>query len=116
MPNVIKVKAIKEETHVIQELRDIEELVINTMGEDIWVLLMGLTQDKIDELEEEIKALKDDEISGDGTVYSLRSGIQDGLAGMEKLLSEIEGAQRLDRRRILKSLKSIIKGLENCED
>jgi len=50
---VSRVKSIKEETHNLMSLRDVENLVINTMGEDIWNAIMYFVEEDAEEKEYE---------------------------------------------------------------
>ncbi|RXM68381.1 hypothetical protein [Clostridium tetani] len=112
---VAKIKSIKEETHNLMEIRDLEDLVINTMGEDTWLAIMDFTQSKVEELEEEIKYLKEDSKSDDGQLYALRGGIRDEIDVIEKLTTKIKESKRLDRNLLIKELQGCIKRLENNE-
>lgn len=40
---VAKIKRLKEETVSFGEMRDIENLVIETMGEDVWLAIQAFT-------------------------------------------------------------------------
>lgn len=112
---VARVKQIKQETTTLMDLRDLEEIVINTMGEDTWNAIMYFTEEKIAELEEDISYTKAEERYADHTMYCLRSGISEEIEALEKLITKITEAKRLDRRAVLKELHGVIKRLEDNE-
>ena len=112
---VARVKQIKEETHTFMELKDLGEIVINTMGEDMWNAILYFTEKKTEELEEDIRYLKSDTRSDDNTIYSLRNGIREEIDTIKELIDKVDQAKRLDRRVVIKELQGIIKRLEGNE-
>ncbi|SHI91048.1 hypothetical protein SAMN05444401_1758 [Clostridium amylolyticum] len=112
---VSRVKRLKEETVSLVELKDLEDAVITTMGEDVWNAIQYFAEEKALELEEEIKYLKEGSKCDDGHLYALRGGIRDEIDVIEKLITKVNEAQRLDRRSLTKELQGIVKRLENNE-
>lgn len=112
---VARIKSLKEETHTLTELRDLENIVINTMGEDTWIAIMDFTQDKVEELEEEIRYLKNDMKCDDGQLYALRAGVREEVDFMKSIMDKITETKRLDRKSIIENLQGIIRRLEDNE-
>jgi hypothetical protein len=112
---VAKVQSLKEETVTFTEMKDIEELVINTMGVDTWLAILHFTQERIEELEDEIIYAKDDVNSGDSSLYALRAGVRDEIDVIENLITKVTNSKRLDRRYLIKELNGAIKRLIDNE-
>ncbi|EPY2291002.1 hypothetical protein [Clostridium sporogenes] len=112
---VARVKLLKEETYSLSRLDDLEDIIITTMGEDVWNAIMYFTETKIEELEKEIKYMETDPKNDDNTMYCLRSGVTEEIETIEKLINKIIEAKRLNRESIIKELKGVIKRLENNE-
>ncbi|WMJ79566.1 hypothetical protein RBU49_11765 [Clostridium sp. MB40-C1] len=112
---VARIKHIKEETYNLIDIKDLEELVIDTMGEDVWLAIMDFTQSKVEELKEDIRYMENDSKSDDTTICSLRSGINEEIETLEKLIDKVNEAKRLDRRSVINELRGSIKRLENNE-
>ncbi|EJO5349349.1 hypothetical protein NRP93_003521 [Clostridium botulinum] len=112
---VARIKLFKEETHSLSGLDDLEELVINTMGEDIWNAIMYFHEVKIGELEEYIRYMETDSKNDDLLLTALRSGVNEEIEIIKKLINKVTEAKRLNRESIIKELKGIIKRLENNE-
>lgn len=112
---VARVNQIKQETTTLMDLRDLEAIVINTMGEDTWNAIMYFTEKRIGELEEDIRYTQSESKGDDHTMYCLRSGIREEIDSLEKLITKITEAKRLDRRAVLKELHGVIKRLEDNE-
>ncbi|QDY21953.1 hypothetical protein CGQ39_13625 [Clostridium botulinum] len=112
---VARIKSLKEEPHNLMDIKDLEDLIINTMGEDTWLAIMDFTQSKVEELEEDIRYMENDSKSDDSTIYSLRLGIREEIETLEKLINKVNEAKRLDRRSVINELRGSIKRLENNE-
>ncbi|NFC86283.1 hypothetical protein EXN13_00925 [Clostridium botulinum] len=112
---VARIKLLKEETYGLSELKDLEDLVINTMGEDTWNAIMYFHESKIQELEESEVYVKEDIRDYDLSLTALRSGVNEEIEIIKKLINKVIEAKRLNRESIIKELKGIIRRLENNE-
>ncbi|KRU24040.1 hypothetical protein VT91_36890 [Clostridium sporogenes] len=112
---VARIKLFKEETHSLSELKDLEDLVINTMGEDVWNAIIYFYEAKIQELKESEAYVKEDIKDYDLSLTALRSGVNEEIEIIKKLINKVTEAKRLNRESIIKELKGIIKRLENNE-
>ncbi|MFL0197360.1 hypothetical protein ACJDU8_17595 [Clostridium sp. WILCCON 0269] len=92
---VAKVKRLKEETVTFIELRDLEDLIVTTMGEDVWLAILEFTQERIEELEEQIAELEADSIP-----Y-----INSKIAN---LIDVIKASKRLNRKFLIEELEKLI--------
>ncbi|AUN11228.1 hypothetical protein [Clostridium botulinum] len=112
---VSRIKLLKEEIHSLSELKDLEDLVINTMGEDAWNAIMYFHESKIQELKESEVYVKEDIKDYDLLLTALRSGINEEIETIKKLINKVNEAKRLDRRSLNNELRRIIIRLENNE-
>ncbi|EPY2274211.1 hypothetical protein ACXAUS_003105 [Clostridium sporogenes] len=112
---VARIKLLKEETHSLSELKDLENIIITTMGEDVWNAIMYFHEVKIEELEKDIRYVETDSKNDDNTMYCLRSGVTEEIEAIKKLINKIIEVKRLNRESIIKELKGVIKRLENNE-
>ncbi|ACO86034.1 hypothetical protein [Clostridium botulinum] len=112
---VARIKLLKEEIHSLSELKDLEDLVINTMGEDAWNAIMYFHESKIQELKESEVYVKEDIKDYDLSLTALRSGINEEIETIKKLINKVNEAKRLDRRSLNNELRRIIIRLENNE-
>lgn len=115
MSMVITATSIKAETHTLLELRDLEDLIINTMGEDVWLAIMYFIEEKTEETEENNKYAEEDIRSYDVALTALRSDVQYALEEIEKLQSYTIETKRLNRDEISKRLTFMKRQLEDSE-
>lgn len=109
---VARVTALKEETHNLMELKDLEDMVIRTMGEDTWNAIMIFMDEKILEVNDEAT----DEIRGqDNHADVLRNGVKKELDVIDKLIEKINDAKRLSKSSIMEELGGIHKRLYENE-
>ncbi|MBB6716337.1 hypothetical protein [Clostridium gasigenes] len=59
---VARVKLYKEETHNLMDIKDLEPLVIDTMGEDVWLAILHFTESRISKSESKIVDFVEDGI------------------------------------------------------
>ncbi|MBY6879686.1 hypothetical protein EXN65_16850 [Clostridium botulinum] len=112
---VARIKHIKEETYGLSELGDLEDIIITTMGEDVWNAIMYFHESKIQELEESEVYVKEDIKDYDLSLTALRSGVNEEIEIIKKLINKVNEAKRLDRRSLNNELRRIIIRLENNE-
>ncbi|MCW6111904.1 hypothetical protein [Clostridium sporogenes] len=112
---VARIKHIKEETYGLSELGDLEDIIITTMGEDVWNAIMYFHESKIQELKESEVYVKEDIKDYDLSLTALRSGINEEIETIKKLINKVNEAKRLDRRSLNNELRRIIIRLENNE-
>lgn len=115
MPLVIRARSIKEESHSLFDIKDLENLVINTMGEDVWCAIMHFTEEKIEENQEESKYTEDDIRSYDVDLTALRSGVSDEIQELNGLVSYVNDSTRLNRAIIIEKLCGIKRRLTDNE-
>lgn len=115
MPMVIKAKSIKEESHSLLDIKDLENLVINTMGEDVWCAIMYFTEERINEIKEKSEYTEDDIRSYDVDLTALRSGVSDEIQEVNKLVSYVNDSTRLNRAVIIEKLCGIKRRLTDNE-
>lgn len=110
---VARVTALKEETHNLMELKDLEDLVIRTMGEDTWNAIMIFMDEKIQEVIDDAA----DEIRGqdDSKFVALQSRVKKELDVIDKLIDKINEAKRLNKSSIMEELGGIHKRLYENE-
>lgn len=110
---VARVTALKEETHNLMELKDLEDLVIRTMGKDTWNAIMIFIDEKI----QEVNGDAIDEIRGqdDSKLIALKSGVKQELDIIDKLIDKINEAKRLSKSSIIEELGGIHKRLYDNE-
>jgi methyl-accepting chemotaxis protein len=102
-----RVKRLKEETFTFTEMRDIEDLVVTTMGEDVWLAILEFTQGKNEELENKLENLKEDLETGEKLVQTYGEIMQDIKDKIEALTEYVNNAKRLDKRGLKKRLEEI---------
>ncbi|NEZ76666.1 hypothetical protein EXM98_06140 [Clostridium botulinum] len=112
---VARIKHIKEETYSLSELGDLEDVIITTMGEDMWNAIMYFHEAKIQELKESQVYVKEDIREYDLSLTALRSGINEEIETIKKLINKVTEAKRLNRESLTKELKGVIKRLEDNE-
>ncbi|EQB4336180.1 hypothetical protein ACYJ2V_000084 [Clostridium botulinum] len=112
---VARIKLLKEETYGLSELGDLEDIIITTMGEDVWNAIMYFHESKIQELKESEVYVKEDIKDYDLSLTALRSGINEEIETIEKLINKVNEAKRLDRRSLNNELRRIIIRLKNNE-
>ncbi|NFL75504.1 hypothetical protein FDB81_07130 [Clostridium sporogenes] len=112
---VARIKLLKEETYGLSELGDLEDIIITTMGEDVWNAIMYFHESKIQELKESEAYVKEDIKDYDLSLTALRSGVNEEIEIIKKLINKVIEAKRLNRESIIKELKGVIKRLENNE-
>jgi hypothetical protein len=115
MPMVIKARSIKEESLSLLDIKDLEDLVINTMGEDVWNAIMYFTEEKIEETKESSDYSKEQIRDYDNSLYALRAGVRDEFNTIEKLGNYVNDISRLNRATIIEELKGIKRRLEDNE-
>ncbi len=112
---VARIKLLKEETHSLSELKDLEDIIITTIGEDAWNAIMYFHESRIQELKESELYVKEDIKDYDLQLTALRSGINEEIETIEKLINKVIKAKRLNRESIIKELKGVIKRLYDNE-
>lgn len=104
---VSKIKRLKEETITLLELKDLEDAVITTMGEDVWNAIMYFIEEKVEEESYEKSAIDFIE-EGIFTEQIRESGL------IEKLVQNI--LTDLGDQGYLKKNKNIDKFIPNEEE
>ncbi|EPY2286302.1 hypothetical protein ACXAT6_003563 [Clostridium sporogenes] len=112
---VARIRHIKEETYGLLELGDLEDVIITTMGEDMWNAIMYFHESKIQELKESEVYVKEDIKDYDLSLTALRGGVTEELDNIDKLIDKINNCKRLDRRMLIKELDEISKRLYDNE-
>ncbi|WP_373845020.1 hypothetical protein [Clostridium sp.] len=102
-----KVKRLKEETVTFMELRDLEDLIITTMGEDVWLAILEFTQGKAEELESELEDLREESQRDEAIMEKDAELMQDIWEKIKGLNEHIDNAKRLDKRGLKRRLKEI---------
>lgn len=110
-----RVKSINEETHNLMELRDLEDLIINNMGEDTWNAIMYFHECKLEELKKSYEYSESDIKDYDISVSALRSGITDELEYVKKIIAYIKETKRINKLMLVEELKGVIRRLEDNE-
>lgn len=104
---VAKIRRLKEETFTFTEMKDIEDLIVTTMGEDVWLAILNFTEGKNEELEDELEELKKDFEMDEKLVQTDGELMQDIKDKIEGLTEYVDNAKRLDKRGLRKRLKEI---------
>ncbi|CDI49150.1 hypothetical protein [Clostridium tetani] len=112
---VARIKQIKQESYSLSELRDLEDLIINNMGEDAWNAIMYFMEKKIGELEENSVYTEKDIKDYDLSLTALRSGVTEEIEIIEKLIDKVTNAKRLNRETLIKELNGISNRLYDNE-
>ncbi len=115
MAFVARVTKLKEETHNLTELRDLEELVIDTMGEDTWDAIMYFTEKRIEENKEESEYTKDAVLGYDTDLTALRGDVTYTIAALNDLTNYLNDTGRLNRNYLIEELRKMKGQLENSE-
>lgn len=102
-----KVNRLKEETFTFIGMKDIEDLVVTTMGEDVWLAILEFTQGKNEKLEDELENLKEDLETSEKLVQTYGENMQDIKDKIEDLTGYINNTKRLDKRGLKKRLEEI---------
>ena len=102
-----KVKRLKEETVTFMELRDLEDLIVTTMGEDVWLAILEFTQGKAEELEDELEELKGESQKDEAIMEKDNQIMQDIWEKIKGLTEHVDNAKRLDKRSLKRRLKEI---------
>ena len=112
---VARISTLKQETHNLMSIKDLEELVISTMGEDTWNAIMYFTEERIQEQKEEAEYDKEDILGYDTDLTALRSDVRDTLDGIEELIQYINDTKRLERSHISDELSRMKRQLTESE-
>lgn len=112
---VARVNSIKEETHTLMDLQDLEVLIINTMGEDTWNAIKYFTESKVEKLNNELLDKKEEAECDDSIIFNLRAGIRDEIEVLNELITYIDDSARLNRIKMITELHGIIQRLEDNE-
>nr|WP_207720402.1 hypothetical protein [Clostridium gasigenes] len=96
-------------------IKDLEPLVIDTMGEDIWLAILDFTEETIAEKTSESEYTKEEIKDYDGQLVSLRSGIRDEIITINEIIKSINSAKRINRDSIIVRLEGITKRLYDNE-
>lgn len=102
-----KVKRLKDETVTFMELRDLEDLIITTMGEDVWLAILEFTQGKAEELESELEDLREESKRDEVIMEKDRKAMQEAREKIEDLIEHINNAERLNKRGLNTRLNKI---------
>lgn len=102
---------------LVSGLTDLQDEIIETLGEDVYNYIKGLCSHKgMDEKEvDQVKALKEELDFYDMDICNLRDGLLEAKESVEKLITNLFTAKRLDRSSLIKSLEDISKGIANNE-
>lgn len=104
MSIVAQYKTIKKETQTFFKLEDLQNIIIDNLGEDIWNAVMYFTDEKIKEQEEESECDKEDILGYDADLTALRSDVRDTLDGIEELIQYVNDAKRIERSHLTDEL------------
>lgn len=102
-----RVKRLKEETFTFIEMRDIEDLVVTTMGEDVWLAILDFTQGENEKLEDELDDLKEDFERDEKVIQLDEEAMEDIKDKIDGLTEYVDNAKRLDKRGLRRRLKEI---------
>lgn len=112
---VIMANSSRRESHVVTSLRDIEDLVINTMGEDIWQAIMIFIDEDKEDLEETNDCIKEDIRDYDSSLHALRNGVRDEIQVINRLGNYVNSTNRINRAHIIQELEGISRRLIDNE-
>ena len=98
------------EAHTLFELRDLEDLIVKTMGVDVWLAIMYFTEKKIEDNQQD-----DDIRSYDAALYAIRGDVRDAIEEIDKLEYHVINGKRLNRLDINKRLECIKNQLKDSE-
>ena len=101
---------------IVSGLTDLQDDIIETLGEDVYNYIKGLcTFGVMDEEADQVKALQDELDSYDQDIYNLRNGLVDTKESIDKLITTISTAKRMNRDHLIESLEDISKEIANNE-
>ena len=101
---------------LVSDLIDLQDEIIETLGEDVYNYIKGLCSYKVmDEEADQVKALQDELDSYDQDIYNLRNGLVDTKESIDKLITTISTAKRMNRDHLIKSLEDMSKEIANNE-
>lgn len=109
---------------LVSGLIDLQDEIIETLGEDVYNYIKGLCTfkvmdeeeaDQVKTLKDEIKILEDELGAYDQDIYNLRNGLVDTKGSIDKLITNLFTAKRLDRSSLIKSLEDMSKEIANNE-
>ena len=102
---------------LVSGLTDLQDDIIETLGEDVYHYIKGLcTFGVMDEIEvDQVKALQDELDSYDQDIYNLRNGLVDTKESIDKLITTISTAKRMNRDSLIESLEDMGKEITNNE-
>lgn len=110
MSMVVEVTSLHTEAHTLFELRDLEDLIVKTMGVDVWLAIMYFTEKKIEDNQQD-----DDIRSYDAALYAIRGDVRDAIEEIDKLEYHVINGKRLNRLDINKRLECIKNQLKDSE-
>lgn len=102
-----RVNMLKSEIVTFTELRDLEDLIYSTMGEDVWLAILDFTQGKNEKLEDELENLKEDLETSEKLVQTYGENMQDIKDKIDALTKYVDNAKRLDKRGLRRRLEEI---------
>ena len=101
---------------LVSGLIDLQDEIIETLGEDVYHYIKGLCSYKgMDEEVDQVKALQDELDSYDQDIYNLRNGLVDTKESIDKLITTISTAKRMNRDSLIESLEDMSKEIANNE-
>lgn len=101
----------------VSSLFDLQDEIIESLGEDVFRYIKGLCTFKVmDEKEvDQVKTLQDELDSYDQDIYNLRNGLVDTKESIDKLITTISTAKRMNRDSLIESLEDMSKEIANNE-
>lgn len=112
---VVEVTSLHTEAHTLLELRDLEDLIVKTMGVDVWLAIMYFTEKKIEDNQQNAEYTEDDIRSYDAALYAIRGDVRDAIEEIDKLEHHVINGKRLNRLDTNKRLECIKNQLKDSE-
>ena len=102
---------------LVSGLIDLQDDIIETLGEDVYNYIKGLCSHKgMDEEEvDQVKALKEELDFYDMDICNLRDGLVSTKESIDKLITTISTAKRMNRDSLIESLEDMSKEIANNE-
>ena len=94
---------------LVSGLIDLQDDIIETLGEDVYHYIKGLCSYKVMDEEEvdQVKALKEELDFYDTDICNLRDGLIEAKESVEKLSEKIKNVKRIDRDSLTNTLDNI---------
>lgn len=102
---------------LVSSLFDLQDEIIETLGEDVFRYIKGqCTFKSMGDIEiDQVKALQQELDCYDGDITNLRSGLVDTKESIDKLITAITTAKRVNRDALIKSLEDMSTEIANNE-